>query len=268
MNHFKGHSKGFGLRLFLGQEAIGPIPPEAWADLRTFLARRRAYTDSWFFLLRVLLGLGIFGYLAFGAFVEQNGMTLGLVVAGSYVLCNIVILFMSNHGFPYARWGYMILDFVAALVLRYLFEFDALLDPHATMIGMFSLLLIAYVQYNDIRLGSVLALVTILFTVLTFWITLLSLLPVDMHLFSNLPYQSQYPRPLQALTLLASLAVVCIMTHRLVHRLYKQLLRYSVEQSKRTKASAAAAIERSQREHLEKLNQVKKDFITWLSFSC
>ncbi len=265
MKHFTGYSKSFGLQLFPAQESIGPIPPEARADLRTFLAQRWTYTDSWFFLLRVLLGLGIFGYLAFGAFVEQNGVTLGLVVAGIYVLCNIVIHLMSNHGFPYARWGYMILDFLAALVLRYLFEFDALLDPHATMIGIFSLLLIAYVQYNDIHLGSVLALVTILFTVLTFWITLLSLLPVDLHLFSNLPYQSQYPRPLQALMLLASLAAVCIMTHRLVHRLYNQLLRYSVEQSKRTKASAATAIERSRREHLEKLNQVKKDFITVIS---
>ncbi|MFQ5571693.1 MAG: sensor histidine kinase [Rhodothermales bacterium] len=263
MKPLKDYFEKMGLQLFLRQEPTPSLSPEAHADLRAFLIRRRAYTDSWFFLLRVLLGLGVFGHLLVGMISRQEGISLDITLAGLYVLINLAIHIKSNHGFQYARWGYMILDFLSVLALRYEFKFDALLDPHATMIGLFSLLLIAYVQYSDVRLGSVLALVTILFTVLTLWIDLRDMLPIELPFFANLP--TQYPHPLQALLLLSALAAVCVVTHRLVHRLYSQLLRYSIEQEQRSKAAVASALERSRRERLEELNQLKHNFITVIS---
>ena len=61
------------------------------------------------------------------------------------------------------------------------------------------------------------------------------------------------------------MAAVSVTTHRLVHRLYAQLMRFSIEQHKRTKAAVSTAVERSRRERLEELNKLKQDFITVIS---
>ncbi len=262
MARFKDYIAHFGLRLVL-QHPIEEIPPEVTVDLRKFLVQRRAYTDSWFFLMRVLIGLGVIGYLAVDAVLSGKGEVAGVLWISGYVLANIAVHVIGNTGFQYARWCYAGMDFFSILLLRHHFQLDALLDPNATMIGLFSLMLIAYVHYSDIRLTSVMVVVVLIVTVLTLWINVLYMIPQESPLLSSVA--SYYAHPIPALLLLSFLAGVSVTTHRLVHRLYAQLLRFSLEQHKRTKAAVVSAVERSRRERLEELNQLKHNFITVIS---
>lgn len=257
---FRDHTKIFGLRLFLTQKPIESLPSEAENDLRKFLIERRAHTDSWFFLLRVSLALGLIGCLAADAIMSGQGKVLFVLWTTGYIFANIALHIFSNTGFRYARWGYATIDFVVILLLRHLFQVDALLDPNATMIGLSSLLLIAYVHYSDIRLTSVMVVGVLLMTVVTLWINILTL---ESMLLANV--DSYYAQPLPALLLLSFMGAVSITAHRLVHRLYAQLMRFSMEQHKRTQAAVSTAVERSRRERLEELNKLKQDFITVIS---
>ena len=174
MARFRKHIPKFGLRLFLVQEPMEPLPSEVNKDLGLFLLERRAYTDSWFFLLRVAIAIGIIGYLAIDAVKNGRGQVEAVLWVTGYVFGNIAVHVLSNNGFQYARWGYAGLDFLVIMLLRHHFQSDALLDPNATMIGLLSLLLIAYVHYSDVRLTSVMVVVVLLVTVLTLWINILS----------------------------------------------------------------------------------------------
>ena len=128
------------------------------------------------------------------------------------------------------------------------------------MIGLFSLQLIAYVHYSDVRLTSVMVVAVLITTVITLWINAAYR---DSTLLASV--DSYYYRPLLALLLLSFMAAISVITHRLVHRLYAQLIRFSKEQYKRTKAAVSTAVERSRRERVEELNKLKQDFITVIS---
>jgi len=260
MEGFQDHIQRFGLRLFLLQEPLETMPSEVQSDLGKFLLKRRAYTDSWFFLLRASLALALMGCLVADAILNRHGQVFSTLWVVAYVVTNIVVHFAVNRGFRYGRWGYAGIDFLCILLLRYYFQLDALLDPNATMIGLFSLQLIAYVHYSDIRLTSVTVVAVLVMTVLTLWINMLSL---DSPLLAGVA--SYYAQPLPALFLLSFISAISVTSHRLVHRLYAQLERFSLEQHKRTKAAVASAIERSRRERLEELNKLKRDFITVIS---
>lgn len=237
-------------------------PPEVLAELRAFLKQRRSYTDAWFFLLRVLVALGLTAYFCLTQDSKLVDLPEEILFAGFYIAANFAVQFFASRDRVPARWGYLLLDFSAVLLLRHRMHFDALLDPNATMIGLLSLLLIAYVQYSDIRLSSVLAVAAIAITVLTLWLNVLGLMPAA---FAPLAPRPRLSEPFQAVLLLGYLGGVSVMTHRLVHRLYAQLLRYSMEQHRRTHAAVASAVERSRRERLEELSQLKHNFITVIS---
>ena len=262
MKLFRKHFQKFGLRLFLIQEPMEELPSEVHKDLGKFLLERRAYTDSWFFLVRVSIALAIIGTLAADAVMNGRGQVEAVLWVTGYVFCNIVIHGVSNSGFQYARWGYAGLDFLVIMLLRHHYQLKALLDPNATMIGLLSLLLIAYVHYSDVRLTSMMVVSVLVVTVLTLWLNIL-FVQFDTPLLSSV--SSYYAQPLPALLLLSFMGAVSITTHRLVHRLYAHLCRFSLEQYKRTKAAVSSAVERSRRERLEELNKLKKDFITVIS---
>lgn len=260
MTSLRNPIKKFGLRLFLVPEPMETLPTEVHADLGKFLIERRAHTNSWFFLIRVSIALALIGCFAAAAVIHGQGQVQAALWVAGYVFANIAVHVFSNNGFQYARWGYAGLDFLVILLLRHHFQFDALLDPNATMIGFFSLLLTAYVHYSDVRLTSVMVVAVLVVTVLTLW---LDILFVESPLLASVA--AYYAQPLPAMLLLSFLAAVSVTTHRLVHRLYAQLLRFSLEQHKRTKAAVLSAVERSRRERLEELNKLKKDFITVIS---
>ena len=263
MKSLRKHIQKFGLRLFLTQEPMEALPSEVHKDLGKFLLERRAHTDSWFFLVRVSIALSIIGCLAADAVMSGHGQVEAVLWVTGYVFGNIAVHGFSNSGFQYARWGYAGLDFLVIMLLRHHFQLNALLDPNATMIGLLSLLLVAYVHYSDIRLTSVMVVSVLVVTVLTLWINILFLIPLESPLMASVA--SYYAQPLPALLLLSFMGSVSITTHRLVHRLYAHLLRFSLEQHKRTKAAVSSAVERSRRERLEELNKLKKDFITVIS---
>ncbi len=258
---FRDHIQKFGLRLFLLQKPVDTIPSEVENDLRKFLIERRAYTDSWFFLIRVSIALALIGCLVADAVMSGIGAVHFMFWTTGYIFLNIAIHLISNTGFKFARWGYAAIDLTVIVLLRHLFQFDALLDPNATMIGLFSLSLIAYVHYSDVNLTSAMVVFVLLVTVVTLWINMFTL-ESTMLLTS---VDSYFAQPLPALLLMSFMGAVSVTTHRLVHRLYAQLIRFSLEQHERTKAAVNTAVERSRRERLEELNKLKQDFITVIS---
>jgi hypothetical protein len=100
-------------------------------------------------MVRMTLGLLLVGYLTIDAVHPAGvGPSKMLLVLG-YLLANLAVWFLGGPGFAYARWVYAALDFVFLLCPRHLFQFEALVDPNATMVGLFTLLLIAYTVYSD-----------------------------------------------------------------------------------------------------------------------
>ena len=82
---FRDHIQKFGLRLFLVQEPVDSIPSEVKNDLRKFLIERRAYTDSWFFLIRVSIALALIGCLTADAVMSGKGEVLIVLWTTGYI---------------------------------------------------------------------------------------------------------------------------------------------------------------------------------------
>ncbi|MFQ5568270.1 MAG: sensor histidine kinase [Rhodothermales bacterium] len=263
MPPLKDHIRRLRRALRHGRQVALPLPSEVEANFDLFLGQRRAYLDSWFLLVRIALGLGLISYLILDAVGTGFGLPVSVLLVTSYLLANIGVRIACSSGFQHTRWVYAGLDLVAFLLLRHLFQFEVMVDANATMVGCFTLLLVAYTLYSDPRLSGFMALATLAGTVLTLWIDAIRQSPPEASLLSvMLAYRTH---PLRALLLFSYLGSICLVTHRLAHRLYTQLLRYNVEHQKRTRAAVASAAERARRERLEKLNQLKRDFITVLS---
>lgn len=234
------------------------IPAEILGDVRAFLADRHAQTDRWFFMVRMTLGLLLVGYLTIDAVNPAGvGPSKMLLVLG-YLLANLAVWFLGGGpGFTFARWIYAGLDFAFLLAPRHLFHFEALVDPNATMVGLFTLLLIAYTVYSDPLLSRALAAATLAATVLT----------VGLDVARDAAEASWLYRsyPLRVILLLSYLGSFCLVTTLLARRLRQQVLNYGVELQKRMHASMTTAVERTRREKLEELNRLKHNFIAVLS---
>lgn len=233
------------------------IPPEVLGDVRTFLAERHAQTDRWFFMVRMAVGLLLVGYLALDAFTPASTGPAKMLLVLGYLLANLGVWFMGGPGFSHARWIYAGLDFAFLLCPRHLFQFEALVDPNATMVGLFTLLLIAYTVYSDPALSRALALATLVATVFT--------LGYDILRDAAPPYGLYRSYPLRIFLLLTYLGSFCLVTVLLARRLREQVLNYGVELQKRMHASMTTAVERTRREKLEELNRLKHNFIAVLS---
>ena len=233
-----------------------PAAQDVLVDVRSFLTERRVQTDQWFFLVRMVLAIGAVGYLVVSPLSTSSGTPTDLVLVGTYLLANVSVFLVADRSFGYTRWFYAALDFVFLLLLRHLFLFEALVDPNATMVGFFSLLLVAYVSYSDPRLLGSLAVGALAATGVTLWLDVANVLG------SALAYRSH---PLRAVLLFAYLSVVGVVTYMLARRLRSQVTAYSSELLKRAQSAMGTAVERARRERLEELNQLKHDFIAVLS---
>ncbi len=217
---------------------------------RSPLSVRHAETDRWFFSARMLLGVLIAGYLTVDV-VHANGIgpATMLVVLG-YLLANLAVWFAGGPRFEHARWIYAALDFSFVLCTRHLFQFEALVDPNATLVGLFTLLLIAYTVYSDPVLSRVLAFATLAATGLTVGIDVVrgAALPVGM-------YRSY---PLRTVLLVSYLGSFCLVTSLLAQRLRGQAAGTS-------DALPATPPESPRCEKLEELDRLKHNFIAVLS---
>lgn len=232
-------------------------------DVRSFLADRRAHTDQWFFLVRMILGLGLVGYLLVDALGSSGSSPVQLVLVGTYLLCNLFVWLVASRRFGYSAWFYAGLDILFFTLQRHLFQFEATVDPNATMVGFFSLLLISYVSYGDKRLISAMAFVMVAAIGLTYWSDVLTL--DDPMLGATLGAITFRTHPLRILTLLAYLGAVGLVAHVLARRLEIQVTSYSAQLLNRAQAAMTTAVERARRERLEELNRLKRDFISVLS---
>jgi hypothetical protein len=202
-----------------------PAPPAVLADVQDRLQARHQYLDNWFLAVRLTLGLGLIGYLTMDMLAAGAAVPVSVMLVVSYLLANLGVWLMMDWSFQYARWVFAGLDLTTFLLLRHLFHFEALVDPNATMVGLMTLMLIAYALYSDPRLSGALAVLALLATISTFVADALRLSPPSTSLVSSmLAYRSH---PLRALILFAYLGTVGLVTHRLSQRLYSQVVAFS-----------------------------------------
>lgn len=232
-------------------------------DVRAFLEDRRTQTDQWFFLVRMILGVGLAGYLLVDALGKAGISTVEIVLVGTYLLCNVLVWFTASPSFRFKAWFFAGLDFLIILLHRHLFLFEATVDPNATMVAFLSLMVVAYVSYGDAKLISVLAIATIVATGFSIWLELwrldglaLAVRPAD------ISFRTQ---PLRVLLLLAYLSAVGLVSRLVARRLELQVTTYGAEIRQRAEGAMTAAVERAKRERLEELNRLKRDFISILS---
>lgn len=216
-----------------------------------FLRARHAYIDRWFFLVRLVLGLALSGYLALNHVTLATSLVGGLLVL-SYLLGNIGAWTACRYGFGYTRWVFAALDVAFVLVLRHWFSVAFILDPNVTLVGLFTLVLLAYTYYTDPRLSSTLVLALTAATAAT--------LVLDASEAVHAPLFS-----LRSLLLLGYLGAVCLITYPLTLRLYRHLFTYHEAVYSRMEAVLASEIERTRRREVEALNRLKQSFIGVLS---
>lgn len=243
--------------LFPTAGAERPIPPEVLGDVRAFLNERHEQTDRWFFVSRMTLGLLLVGYLTMDAINPGSVGSESMLLVLAYLLTNLGVFCLRSTIPGRTRWIYAALDVVFLLCLRHIFHFEALVDPNATMVGLFTLLLIAYTVYSDPVLSRSLALTALAATVVT--------IGFDIVREASLPFDLYRSYPLRVILLLSYLGSFCLVTTLLARRLREQILNYSVELQKRMHASMTTAVERTRREKLEELNRLKQNFISVLS---
>lgn len=196
-------------------------------DLEERLRTRHQYMDGWFLVVRLILGLGLIGYLTMDMLAARGTIPVSVMLVSSYMLANLGVWLMMGWSFRYARWVFAGLDMATFLILRHLFQFEALVDPNATMVGLMTIMLIAYALYSDPRLSGALAVTVLLATIGTLIADSIRQSPPSTSLVSSmLAYRSH---PLRAFILFAYLGTVGLVTHRLAQRLYRQVVAFSRE---------------------------------------
>lgn len=234
-----------------------PIPNEVAHDVEAFLRERYAQTDHWFFLVRMVLMLGIAGYFVVDVLNATGGLSIHALLLGGYACANVGIWLGAGHRFKHARWLYAALDLTFLVLVRHTLLVDLFIDPNATLAGLLMIMLIAYTLYGDPTFSGSLALTTLVFCTLSAWFGHTSLDP------SYANYYQEHP--MRALLIFSLLMGVGYMTYFLAMRLRNQVTGYSIELHKRMRAALATAVERTRRERLEDLNRLKEDFIAVLS---
>lgn len=204
-----------------------PSHPAVLSDVQDRLQARHQYLDNWFLAVRMTLGLGLIGYLTMDMLAASGSVPISVMLVTSYLLANVGVWLMMGWSFRHARWVFAGLDLTTFLLLRHVFQFEALVDPNATMVGFLTLMLIAYALYSDPRLSGVLTVLALLATIATLIADALRLSPPSSSFLSSmLVYRSH---PLRALILFAYLGTVGLVTHRLSQRLYRQVVAFSRE---------------------------------------
>lgn len=234
-----------------------PIPSEVEHDVRAFLKERYSQTDHWFFLVRMVLTLGVSGYFVVDVLSFSDGLPTSLLLLSGYAILNLLIWAVAEKRISYTRWLYAALDLTFLLLLRHLVLFELFLDPNATLTGFLMLILIAYTLYGDPAFSATLALTSLTVCALSAWFGDAQLLNGNTGYYQN--------HPMRALLLFSFLMGVGYMTYFLAMRLRNQVTSYSTELHKRMRAALATAVERARRERLEDLNRLKEDFIAVLS---
>lgn len=229
------------------------LPDEVLLDARAYLDRRAGEVNHFLLLARLAIVGVLLGFFAVDALTATTWSPAGLALVLGWAVLHGVTAGLYR-GTAHANRLYAAYDIALVLLLRHAFFFEALVDPNATMVGLFSLLLIAYVTYGDPRLLAGAAAAMIAATSGSIAWDAWTASPTDAHL-----------HPLRIFLVLAYLCVVAGTAGFLAYRLREGVLGYSSEVYKRTQASMRTAIERVQRERLEELNRLKRDFIAVLS---
>jgi signal transduction histidine kinase len=245
-------------RIF-GEDEDARVPQEVRVDVYAFLRERRVQMDRWFIMVRATVGLGIVGYLSIDAMGASGYLPMAMTAIVVYLLANAAVWYAGGPDFRYARWLFAALDLSFLLVLRHVFQFEALVDLNATMVGFFTLLLIAYTVYSDPALSRAIAVVTIAATGVTLGLDMVH----DSSLHVSVIAYRVYP--LRVVLLAAYLCSFCLVAYVLALRLRQQVVDYSIELHRRLQASVTTAAERNRREKLEELNGLKRSFIAVLS---
>lgn len=243
----------------LGDQEDARIPLEVRTDVHAFLRERRSQMDRWFIMVRATVGLGVVGYLSIDAVGASGAMPGAMTAVLAYLFANAGAWFVGGPAFPYARWIFAALDIAFLIVLRHVFLFEALVDVNATMVGFFTLLLIAYTVYSDPALSRAIAIGTTTATLITLSLGVLH----DASLHVSVMAYREYP--LRVVLLMAYLGSFCLVAYVLAYRLRQQVVDYSVELHRRLHASVTTAVERTRREKVEELNRLKRSFIAVLS---
>lgn len=238
--------------------AEGGVPVALTGSVDEFVAVRSGELDRWFLVVRVLLGLGLAGYLSVDV-LQHAAPAASLVLVGGYLALNAAAWLFALRRAKCARWLFAAIDVAAIVTLRQFFSFEFLVDANATMVGFFTLILLVYTVYGDPLLSRAISIGTISVAAATMCIDLLG----DSVLHVGVVAYQRYP--LRMLVILAYLGSFCLVTYAVALRLREHVLDYSVELHRRIEAAMATSSERTRREKLEELNRLKRDFISILS---
>ncbi len=233
-----------------------PIPEEVHADVHAYLGERRAQLGHWFFLTRLGLALGLVLYLMIDAVLVGAAAPAAAVLLVGYALANLGVRFLCGRAAACAPYGYALVDLSAIVLLRHALVFETVVDPNATMVGLFVLVLISYTLYANPKLGAGLSLATLAATALTIHFG-----PA----LGSAPASALGAAPFQAFLLVEYLSIACLVTCLVALRLRRQVVGHSVEMHRRMQAAIASATERARRERVEEVDRLKRDFIAVLS---
>lgn len=231
-------------------------PPELEGGVERFMDERGRDLDRWFLAVRSIFAVGLAGFLSIDFIDVTRPTTAIMPVLAGYVAANVVAWTTVGMRTAHARWLYMAVDVAFVLVVRHLFEFRMVVDPNATMVGLFTLLLLTYTIYGDPRLTTVLA-----------GASMTSTIAFDVLAGSSAHLEAVgfTAQPMSGLLQVAYLAAFCILAIALSRRLRRHAVEHGVELMKRLEATMTSAAERSRREKIEELNRLKRDFIAVLS---
>lgn len=228
--------------------ALPATPDASRVDV---LRQRRTYLDRWFFLMRMTVGLGVIGYLAVDMLAAQSRLPVSILLVTSYLLANGGVWLVVGTSFPRARWVFAALDLLTVVLLRLAFDFEALFDLNATMVGGLTLLVICYALYSDPQLSGTLAVLTLVVTVVIFIGDALVHTPPGTSLLERL--LASRTHPVRALLLFSYLAATGVIAHRLAVHLYGGLHRQRTDHHRRTHAAQLSTAERTR--HTDRLHR-------------
>ena len=246
-------------RVFSTHNELEAVPPEVRSEVLVQIRERRSQIDRWFFMVRMTIGLALVGYMSIDAVKATVLLPQSIALVLAYLVGNLIVWIFSLRRLSSTRWWYILLDLAFIMILRHQFLFEAMVDPNATMVGLYTLILISYAAYSDPDLSRSIAFITLLSTAGTLTFDLIQIQGYDSQLVILRSH------PLRIVLLMTYLGAFCLFAYLLALRLQKQLLVYSIELQKRMQASITTAFERTRREKLEELDRLKQNFILILS---
>lgn len=234
-------------------------PSELAGGIRRFLVERGRDLDRWFLGARTIFAVGLVGFLSIDVMQGSWPMSLVVAILAAYVAANFVAWTTIGMRSAAVRWVYMAVDVAALLVVRHVFYFEMVVDPNATLVGFFTLFLLAYTIYGDPRLTAALAAAVLLATggTLAADIAMAPVLLPEVAVYVDEPFRS--------VVLVGYLAAFCVITYVLSLRLRTHVVQHGLELLKRLEATVSSSVERSRREKIEELTRLKQDFISILS---